>query len=721
MRPAQTNYYSGIDPRAFGDCRLWVDASDPSTVTLGAGSVVTSVTDKTSNGYVFSNGAGYTYNVTKFNTSYPSFYNTAATSLIGSNTSFAIGRPCTVALVDQITVSTNGTFVPLGNATTPGTTGTLYIQFSNFAGTLYRQQMSSGLLIQSAAASAIGINVCQFNGASSLGFQNGSQILSGNTGPATSMTGCVLGRFSNGSSAFTGHICEVIFYAGLLTTSQRQGLEGYLAWKWGIQSSLVATHPYKTFRPTVRPIIPIEIATPEYWFDAADPFAIVSSGTTLTTLSNKGTARGSNFATASGTITTGSGTTPQNGLNVLGMSSAIGQFTAAFPTQVRTRFFALRPNVNTDTTNVTFMNQTTGTGADTILTQAGQGPSELAQGVAFTMVAQVTPTNQSNIFGAYTLRNASTTASNRIALNGAPGTFSFNAVASGYLTTSSPTQMGSNIEVGEFLSFNSQLSDIQTQLVEGYLAWKWGLGGLLPSTFPFKRGPPMTPLFVPKLLSNCALWLDAADRASFTLSGSSITTWADKSGNARNTTTFGTAPTYATNVVTFNGSQGFSNALSASTNIESGFVVALFTNTTAGNTMLGGVGGATLGARQFRMNNNIQTIKQDVAGVVTTGPNLNANQMYILDYVNDGTTLTHYSNGSTYASGASVAYSAGWTTSIGLRASFVEGVVGSIYEIIVYSRALTLLEREAVEGYLAWKWKLVGALPSGHAYKNVKP
>jgi hypothetical protein len=40
------------------------------------------------------------------------------------------------------------------------------------------------------------------------------------------------------------NICEILIYSSLLTLQQRQNIEGYLAWKWGLQSSLPANHPY---------------------------------------------------------------------------------------------------------------------------------------------------------------------------------------------------------------------------------------------------------------------------------------------------------------------------------------------------------------------------------------------------------------------------------------------------------------------------------------------
>jgi hypothetical protein len=42
---------------------------------------------------------------------------------------------------------------------------------------------------------------------------------------------------------------ELQFFNNAITTAQRQTVEGYLAWKWGIQGSLAPTHPYKLLPP----------------------------------------------------------------------------------------------------------------------------------------------------------------------------------------------------------------------------------------------------------------------------------------------------------------------------------------------------------------------------------------------------------------------------------------------------------------------------------------
>jgi hypothetical protein len=42
---------------------------------------------------------------------------------------------------------------------------------------------------------------------------------------------------------------EVLFFNTNLTTPQQQQVEGYLAWKWGLQANLPANHPYKNAPP----------------------------------------------------------------------------------------------------------------------------------------------------------------------------------------------------------------------------------------------------------------------------------------------------------------------------------------------------------------------------------------------------------------------------------------------------------------------------------------
>lgn len=56
---------------------------------------------------------------------------------------------------------------------------------------------------------------------------------------------------SNGGRGWWGPIGEMVTTSTRWTTDERQKLEGYLAWKWGVEANLPVGHPYKNAAPTV--------------------------------------------------------------------------------------------------------------------------------------------------------------------------------------------------------------------------------------------------------------------------------------------------------------------------------------------------------------------------------------------------------------------------------------------------------------------------------------
>jgi hypothetical protein len=60
---------------------------------------------------------------------------------------------------------------------------------------------------------------------------------------------CIGARTVNNQDAFNGDMAEIVVTHSALTTSERQLLEGYLAWKWGLEGNLPAGHPYKSNPP----------------------------------------------------------------------------------------------------------------------------------------------------------------------------------------------------------------------------------------------------------------------------------------------------------------------------------------------------------------------------------------------------------------------------------------------------------------------------------------
>ena len=78
-------------------------------------------------------------------------------------------------------------------------------------------------------------------------YQNGNQLQSPKfISPVdTSGTGVQAGLFLN------GNVAEIIAYKSAhIDKATRETIEGYLAWKWGLQGSLPADHTYKSFAPT---------------------------------------------------------------------------------------------------------------------------------------------------------------------------------------------------------------------------------------------------------------------------------------------------------------------------------------------------------------------------------------------------------------------------------------------------------------------------------------
>lgn len=54
-----------------------------------------------------------------------------------------------------------------------------------------------------------------------------------------------------GAEPFAGQVAEVIDCNSVLTTTERQLVEGYLAWKYGLQANLPGVHPYAAEKPTI--------------------------------------------------------------------------------------------------------------------------------------------------------------------------------------------------------------------------------------------------------------------------------------------------------------------------------------------------------------------------------------------------------------------------------------------------------------------------------------
>jgi len=237
------------------------------------------------------------------------------------------------------------------------------------------------------------------------------------------------------------------------------------------------------------------------------------------------------------------------------------------------------------------------------------------------------------------------------------------------------------------------------------------------TSVPYPTG--VTPLS----LSNCSLWLDAAD--STTITGtSSITAWRDKSGSNNNAIFSGTNPSYvaASNVViTANGNQNFTvpaTAIQQSTG--SGSLFFVYGDQQTGGSWRALWGTATPSERfyqtlqaaenSYAVNGPFTPSGTVVAALATTNTIIyNMNYTYgssTGDLRINGTTLSSSYQGVPNPSGALTLSGTGW------------GVIANVrlYEVISYkgATALTTSQQQQIEGYLAQKWGLTAGLPGGH-------
>lgn len=60
-----------------------------------------------------------------------------------------------------------------------------------------------------------------------------------------------LGACGNNVFPLTGYIAEVCVFNSVLSSTNYQLTEGYLAWKWGLQTNLPSDHPYKNAAPSI--------------------------------------------------------------------------------------------------------------------------------------------------------------------------------------------------------------------------------------------------------------------------------------------------------------------------------------------------------------------------------------------------------------------------------------------------------------------------------------
>jgi autotransporter-associated beta strand protein len=237
-----------------------------------------------------------------------------------------------------------------------------------------------------------------------------------------------------------------------------------------------------------------------------------------------------------------------------------------------------------------------------------------------------------------------------------------------------------------------------------------------------------------------ALWLDAADSSTLTLSSGTVTQWRDKSGNGRNTTQVSgiNRPTLTTEAgmpsVQF-ASQAL-NIPGAAAPGQNGAIVGVFNISTTSYSLAGFINISSPGdSPEIRLGlSYVPGTSGDAAywnGGYVGGFNPGTNGLYGtrgvhgLAFTTDSgtTTVQRLNNGTSVASGSRATGT--WNPigefSLG-RASWTNHYRdGNAQELITVQSALSTTDRQLLDGYLAWKWGLQASLAANNPYKNAAP
>jgi Glycine rich protein len=509
-------YPSAFVPTSIPGCVLWMDAADPlgTGVAPTNGATVSSWIDKSGNGYNSpANTTGATFN-TNVQNGYGALTFTSGQYYITPTLVLSSTNTPTVFLV---CIQTGGG----GNSeiVVCGIGRALYLQLDLFQknGTLRLDMYGNG-----SESGSIPISSPTFITLIGYGSPTYTATLWGNGTSNVTITGSSANPVSTSAqyligacSGFVGTIYEVLFYNTAFTTTQQQQVEGYLAWKWGLQANLPGGHPYASAAPTTpnslgisRPAIslalaptgvksmstapytttfaPTSIAGCQLWLDGADATTITGTSPVTQWMDKSGNSRTMTSVVGSGVLTYANNgiycsnaymfvTSPVNLINF-----SLFIVAKASPSSANCSLFVGRPNTSasySSTDGFGFYLDTTYTARLFIngnnLTNTAIYTNQNLYSYTVTSAGSISSWVNGNVGNSFGISARSTTAQG-FALGAEWGGSSYG--------TGGLNGVPTNGYVYEVIVYNTALTTAQCQQVEGYLAWKWGVQSSLPNT-----------------------------------------------------------------------------------------------------------------------------------------------------------------------------------------------------------------------------------------------
>lgn len=784
LTPAVT---TAFDPRTIPGCAIWYDAADPNgNGTLPANGASVSVwVDKSGNGKNTTTSIAPSFSANSLNNLGTIRFNgSSGTTYFLDTPAFDFGTSTRSAFfIIQNTGPASGAgsvphwFWPLtGNGTNALSIVTWMA--TRIQGTTQNIVASPNknqyYIVSYRFGVTAGFEELFLNGTSSGTYTKST----GGTSYANATSGYRLGWLTgdpNTAYPFDGNMGEVLLFNTALTDPQRQQLEGYLARKWGLTSSLPATHPFRSLPPMPRMFQPIDISGCTLWLDAADNTTFTYSGANITQWNDK-SGNANHASNSTGTMLPTLGTSSVS-LPAVDFNSAYLMNNNAFGLS-NMSVFVVGEERATNASNVysgiiVFKGISGGPNAGTTEDYAQTNailiatPNSTETTTNLQVYAQLPPFPQlsgtgGNGYWTYRLYEVfiRTGTASEIFLNGTSNASytlknrTGNSV--GYLL--SARQFNGSFTVGrlkhsEVLSYDRVLSTSERQQVESYLANKWALRGNLASTHPFKLYDAVTPAFTPVQISGCQLWLDTADSNTVALSGTAVTQWNDKSGNTRNLASI----TAGTGSVTYSTYGGIPSILLTSTSPNTAYMrvnsavdltnFSIFAISRCQgqrnnqNALLGipstrwsydSTDGFGMYIDSDSANQRDRFYGSLVANVVTNGnaSGTDAYPLRMMCWTNTSAgVLSSWYNGNTGTTNSSGSARASTCAGFGIGFEIqgsngtpnLPNCISQFSEFIVYNQIVSTSQRQAVEGYLANKWGLLNNLPASHPYKKFRP
>jgi len=338
---------------------------------------------------------------------------------------------------------------------------------------------------------------------------------------------------STGTDCWEGAINEVIFYKKVLSDTERQQVEGYLAWKWGLRNGQTAVNDYCEPSPALptthnfykKPPFSVSPFTPKSiggskssgtfstnlvaWFDASDANSFTSiSGTAFTRWKDKvvqsgGTTNYLSYIDSSLTEQT----SDTNGITIAAETSTLNNLPSVNIAPTVTTAAGLQSNVlfntssfktvfavfSVSTWNVTYTNSrilSIGTEAGGVQYNYQLGldgtpsPNIKAQvrgtsSATTTVIASSSSVIPNIVATTYDDTRVLTTFVNGTAFGPSGQTIAPTSNSTDRLfiaplcSGATPAASKFNGRICELIFLNVVLSTNQRQLVEGYLSWKW--------------------------------------------------------------------------------------------------------------------------------------------------------------------------------------------------------------------------------------------------------